>query len=747
MRGTLTRAALAALVSASILGPPAARAGNQLFEGSWTVKAFGNELTGGTGASKFYSAYRLPQGIQCNPNQPRCPFTSTPTNGMGTFSRFGGSLMEALYCAPWYNWRGFGTSVRPAKGATYTVMGIEYPPLYRNPGFFTSAGQPDTLSCQATTTDGYGGKGWVQIGQPITGTKTASTTGTQRGGFYFSKGSPSSGIRATGVIGELPYKYQYFYRYTYATLRNSKATFGPGNGPGNFTLGSPFATVRVKQGTAKFGGTMRMLGAFKTKVCYFYNGCSLANEKDCRYDAIGAAASTYAGYVTAGYVVTDQVHYYNTQLMNTYTVSLQGERFPWTTGSVTVRATARGPHKTVHYAKGFDNRNTTTPSGFGTIQLVTPVLTRWMSPWSIFETAGIGILRIKFIPPPPPVAPILQPAGVSTDMGTSAGAISNVVDQSGLFTGYTSEETEFDDYISSTSRNSNVLGTSVWVSSLGTSTGNVDFDLGGTFFVRSLALWNAGSDFPENITGITLLADDNAGFSSPVALGSFTPNPNTGPYTNMPPEVFAFTPTSASHVRMQITSNNGATNTGFGEAAFEVLLDLDGDGVFDVYETDTGTYVSPTNTGTDPTDADSDDDGLDDGAELALGTAPNDPDHDADGICDGDGTGGGACAPGLDNCPFVSNFSQANSDTLAAGDACQCGDVDNADGVTSLDVAELREALMGGSAVANPNRCNVIGPSDGGVSDCNIADVFVLQRFLAGSPVTVANTCDAYLGL
>ena len=43
-------------------------------------------------------------------------------------------------------------------------------------------------------------------------------------------------------------------------------------------------------------------------------------------------------------------------------------------------------------------------------------------------------------------------------------------------------------------------------------------------------------------------------------------------------------------------------------------------------------------------------------------------------------------------------------------------------------------------------RCNVIGPSDGGVSDCDIADVFILQRFLAGSPVTVENTCDAYLG-
>lgn len=31
-------------------------------------------------------------------------------------------------------------------------------------------------------------------------------------------------------------------------------------------------------------------------------------------------------------------------------------------------------------------------------------------------------------------------------------------------------------------------------------------------------------------------------------------------------------------------------------------------------------------------------------------------------------------------------------------------------------------------------RCNVIGPSDGGMSDCDIADVFILQRFLAGQP-------------
>jgi hypothetical protein len=244
------------------------------------------------------------------------------------------------------------------------------------------------------------------------------------------------------------------------------------------------------------------------------------------------------------------------------------------------------------------------------------------------------------------------------------------------------------------------------------------------------------------------LADDNASFSSPVSLGSFTPNPNTGPIQSVLPEVFNLTVASASHVRMQITSNNGASTTGFGEVAFELAGDVDDDGIPDVFETNTGTYVSPTDTGTDPNDADTDDDGLDDGAEVALGTDPNDEDSDGDLVCDGDMQVGVCTAAGPDNCPFVSNFSQANSDTLAAGDDCQCGNVDNIGGVTSADVTRAQENLLG-IALGGPfdaTRCNVIGASDGGVSDCDIADIFILQRFLAGSPVTVADACDAYGG-
>ena len=146
----------------------------------------------------------------------------------------------------------------------------------------------------------------------------------------------------------------------------------------------------------------------------------------------------------------------------------------------------------------------------------------------------------------------------------------------------------------------------------------------------------------------------------------------------------------------------------------------------------------------DPFDADSDDDGLNDGTEVALGTNPLLPDHDGDGICDGGGTGGGACTAGPDNCPFVSNFGQANSDSLSAGDVCQCGDVNNDFRVDGFDVQIARENLVGRalSGSFHPERCNVIG-----TSDCGVDDVFVLDRVAQGLPVSLQNACDAYFGL
>lgn len=59
-----------------------------------------------------------------------------------------------------------------------------------------------------------------------------------------------------------------------------------------------------------------------------------------------------------------------------------------------------------------------------------------------------------------------------------------------------------------------------------------------------------------------------------------------------------------------------------GLASVTFALDTDSDGLDDTVETNTGVYVSPTDTGTDPNTADTDGDGVPDGLEVQGGTDP-----------------------------------------------------------------------------------------------------------------------------
>jgi hypothetical protein len=112
------------------------------------------------------------------------------------------------------------------------------------------------------------------------------------------------------------------------------------------------------------------------------------------------------------------------------------------------------------------------------------------------------------------------------------------------------------------------------------------------------------------------------------------------------------------------------------------------------------------------------------------------PDTDGDTVCDA-----------IDNCPFVENEDQANFDNAPQGDACQCGDVTGGDGrITTHDVRAARENLTSATPTLSfaANRCNVIGPFDGGVDDCGVDDIYVLERVVAGRAVVVGNECAAF---
>jgi hypothetical protein len=171
-------------------------------------------------------------------------------------------------------------------------------------------------------------------------------------------------------------------------------------------------------------------------------------------------------------------------------------------------------------------------------------------------------------------AVILQPAGVTSTMGEgNFGSISNLINKSGLSLTYTSGVTDFTTYIASNPAHNGGGTSAIWDSSGPNKiTGVLDFDLGGPVTINALALWNRGGNSNQNAIGITLLGDDNAAFSSPDTLGSYTADPNTGPLTAVLPDVFSFTPTTASFLRLQITSNNGGSNVVLGEVAFSQVV-------------------------------------------------------------------------------------------------------------------------------------------------------------------------------
>ncbi len=93
------------------------------------------------------------------------------------------------------------------------------------------------------------------------------------------------------------------------------------------------------------------------------------------------------------------------------------------------------------------------------------------------------------------------------------------------------------------------------------------------------------------------------------------------------------TPSDVGRYRVTI-SNSAGSDVSTGDLVVD--SDPDNDGLPSAFETNTGVYVSASDTGTDPNDSDSDNDGLTDGSEVLTHlTNPNLADTDSDGLSDG----------------------------------------------------------------------------------------------------------------
>jgi len=260
----------------------------------------------------------------------------------------------------------------------------------------------------------------LQAGLPLTGSGNLTTTGNSSTSRTPSNPRaftlPMSGISQMASGGSflettwlpLPIANAFFnFEIEYADLRNDAGVFANGGGLGSFTVAHG-AKVKVKAGKNQFGGTMRLLGDYYTNRGIESVTTSVA-ATPWNLQYIGAGAATAMGKVTGLKYTTmiDRPYHYSGKFSyspRTATISV----FPWTTGMVEVTATG-GPQATMLARTGYDNR---TPGGGGTVQLVSPSLTRWKNPYSDYYTGNIAVLRLSFVPEP--TGELMLVAGIVT---------------------------------------------------------------------------------------------------------------------------------------------------------------------------------------------------------------------------------------------------------------------------------------------------------------------------------------------
>jgi len=324
--------------------PPPPGFAPSLFQTSFIIHAFGNDVTTGT-TDPFNTDvfFAMPLGTNCRDGR---SWTWTPS--------YSDTTPAPYYCHKTTRQRG-----QPATGrGLLGIRGQSPASLWLSPSAFDVTAM-----------------GFLPSGYPYLQSHTYATFANGPGSF-FAGGGPAAGkgIHSHKGGGQRAGRW---------IIREGSSGFGGALG----LLGKLGATgkwvVTGKVGTYEGGASWNMVPAlgrsqYATPIGTF----------------MGKATRWQNPYTNTGM-------YTNNVNSNQSTPELRGTGTPWTTGSVTLYAT-QGFFTTILHRAGYDDR---TPLGSGRIQLVTPALTHWIGDRRPDDHTGhIGILTLEVVPEPGKIA-------------------------------------------------------------------------------------------------------------------------------------------------------------------------------------------------------------------------------------------------------------------------------------------------------------------------------------------------------
>jgi hypothetical protein len=368
------------LVSLLALGfAMTAQAGPRMYDGTLIIHAFANDTTGySTLPFSTNIPALIPKGFHCDTRSYHAK--STP------------------YIATYYNTNTSGN----AGNGNYTSFTV---PKY---GGQTAVHHTNSESYP----DGCGDASWV-AGNPLTGKGSIYSTG------IISTSRPDSSPRAFTLFaselsgsasgGSAAYANPYIFGKTYVQLKNKTGVFSENNGPGRYGPVDIYFAGGFQQGEGglgvtpgdhAFGGTMTLLGTvYDIEGFQEGTGDTYIAKYTWLFQYVGGEAGTTGNSQISAPYIKDAHNWYIGRVYGWQdTSTVVAKALSWTTGTATATAVG-GPVHTVMRRAGFDNRD---PHGYGDIQMVSPMLTRWVyeGQTKSYYSAGVGIMQLRVAPEP-----------------------------------------------------------------------------------------------------------------------------------------------------------------------------------------------------------------------------------------------------------------------------------------------------------------------------------------------------------